>query len=260
MKLTSYIAAACLTAAATFMASVPGAHAASGSDTHIKDVVWPYEGIMGTVDRQSAQRGFQVYKEVCASCHSLNRVSFRQLEDIGFAPEEVATIAAEYSIQDGPNDDGDMFDRPGRASDRFPAPFANEKAARASNNGAYPPSLDLIIKSRPNGGDYLYSLLTGYDTPPPGFHLSDGMNYNSAFEGHQIAMSAPLSDDQVEYMDGTQATVDQMARDVVVFLQWAAEPEMEARKHMGLRVLIFLSLLTILFYIAKKVVWRRVKG
>ena len=234
------------------------AHAAGDSEP-LKEVAWPFDGIFGTFDRQAAQRGFQVYKEVCASCHSLNRVAFRQLQDIGFSEAEVKTLAAEYDITDGPNDDGDMFERPGRPSDRIPAPFANEKAARASNNGAYPPDLDLIIKARANGANYTYSLLTGYQEPPANVEMNEGMSYNPYFPGHQIAMAAPLSSGLVDYQDGTEASIDQMSRDVVVFLQWAAEPEMEARKSMGIQTLLFLAVMTAFLYIGKCITWRKVK-
>lgn len=236
-----------------------GGAAIAGEAEHPKQLHWPFDGMTGTVDRQSAQRGFQVYKEVCASCHSLHRVAYRQLSDIGFSEEEIKAIAAEANVTDGPNDAGEMFERPARPSDRFAAPFANPQAARASNNGAYPPDLDLIIKSRHDGANYVYSLLTGYGEAPHDVKLAEGMNYNPYFPGHQIAMPAPLTDDRVTYQDGTAATIDQMARDVVVFLQWAAEPEMEHRKGMGLKVLGFLLVMTGFLYIAKKIVWRDVK-
>jgi ubiquinol-cytochrome c reductase cytochrome c1 subunit len=185
--------------------------------------------------------------------------AYRNLLEIGFSEAEVKQIASEATVIDGPNDDGDMFERPGRMSDRFASPFANEKAARASNNGAYPPDLSLLAKARPNGANYIYSLLTGYEAAPADVNLGEGMYYNSYFPGSQIAMASPLSEDAVEYQDGTQASVDQMARDVVVFLQWAAEPEMEQRKRMGVKALLYLFVFTILFYFAKKRIWQRVK-
>ncbi len=224
-----------------------------------KEMLWQFDGAMGTVDRQAAQRGLQVYKEVCSACHSLNRLSYRNLEEIGFSAEEVKAIAAEATVQDGPNDSGDMFDRPGRPYDRFVSPFANENAARASNNGTFPPDLSLIVKARPDGANYLYSLLTGYESAPAGMQMSKGMNYNPYFPNAQIAMPQPLSDGQVTYQDGTDASVDQMARDVVHFLQWAAEPEMEARKAMGIKVMLYLGIFTILFYLAKKRIWGRLE-
>jgi ubiquinol-cytochrome c reductase cytochrome c1 subunit len=252
MKTSIFIVAILLVAGGAFASENGGQHSP-------KKMVWSFDGITGTVDKQSAQRGFQVYKEVCSSCHSLRLLSYRNLESIGFSEAEVKSIAAGNSVKDGPNDSGDMFNRPGRPSDKFVPPFANEKAARASNNGAFPPDLSLIVKARSNGANYIYSLLTGYETAPAGFHMNTGMNYNPYFPGQQIAMSKPLSDGQVTYQDGTVASTDQMAKDVVNFLQWAAEPEMEARKAMGLKVLIYLSIFTVLFYFAKKRIWGRLK-
>ena len=232
---------------------------ASGAEVNLKKTQWPFDGAFGTVDKNAAQRGFQVYKEVCASCHELKHNSYRNLADIGFSEDEVKAIASAATIIDGPNADGDMFERPGRPSDKFARPFANDNAARAANGGALPPNLSLIVKSRPDGANYLYSLLTGYKEAPEGFKLESGMNYNEFFPGHQIAMAAPLSDGAVEYQDGTNATTDQMAKDVTIFLQWAAEPEMEQRKKMGIKVFAYLITFTVLFYLAKKRIWARLK-
>jgi ubiquinol-cytochrome c reductase cytochrome c1 subunit len=201
------------------------------------------------------QRGLQVYKEVCAACHSLRYVAFRNLEDIGLSEAEVKAFAATYQVVDGPDDSGEMFDRPGRASDRFPSPYANEKAARAANNGAYPPDLSLITKARLGFEDYVYSILTGYEEPPAGVELREGMSYNAYFPGHQIAMPKPISDDQVTYPDGTKATVDQMAHDVTSFLAWAAEPNLEVRKRTGVKVMLFLLAFAIVMYAAKRKIW-----
>ena len=194
---------------------------------HPKEMKWNFDGVFGSIDRQSAQRGFQVYKEICSSCHSLKLVAYRNLTEIGFSEDEVKQIAAEYNVTDGPNDDGDMFDRPALPSDKFVSPFANEKAARASNGGAYPPDFSLIVKARHEGPSYIYSLITGYKDAPESFPMAEGKNYNPYFEGRQISMPAPITDDgQIEYKDGTYATKEQMTIDVVNFLQWAAEPEM----------------------------------
>ncbi|RYE06587.1 MAG: cytochrome c1 [Rickettsiaceae bacterium] len=220
---------------------------------------WPFEGILGKVDRQAAQRGFQVYREVCAACHGLYNLSYRNLKEIGFSEAEIKEIAKSYTVKDGPNDQGEMFERPAISTDKFVRPFPNEQAARAANNGAYPPDLSLIIKAREDGANYLHSLLNGYLDPPPDFKLLAGLYYNEYFPGRQIAMPPPLSNMQVSYIDGTIASVDQMSRDVTVFLQWSAEPEMEHRKSMGLKVMIFLVLFSIFFYISKKRIWKNVE-
>jgi len=233
---------------------------ASGEDIlSPKKQSWAFDGIFGKFDREAAQRGFKVYKEVCAACHSLEHLSYRNLTEIGFSEAEVKSIAAEYQINDGPNDQGEMFQRPGLPSDKFALAYPNEKAARASNNGAYPPDLSLIVKARPDGANYVFSILTGYQETPANFTLNVGLYYNPYFPHMQIAMPPPLSDDQVSFEDNASNTVDQMARDVVVFLQWAAEPEMENRKSMGIKVLIFLAVFTIFFYIAKQRVWKDIK-
>ncbi len=233
--------------------------AIASESKHHKQINWPFDGALGKVERQSAQRGFQVYKEVCAACHGLNRVAFRTLSGIGFSEAEIKALSAEYQVQDGPNDEGEMFKRPGKPSDKFVPPFANDNAAQAANGGAIPPDLSLIIKSRHDGANYLYSLMTGYDEPvPAGEEVPDGMYYNPYFiNGHLLRMPAPLTAGRVTYMDGTEASVDQMAYDVVNFLQWAAEPEMEERKHMGIKVMIFLFIMTGLLWIAKKRVWKK---
>ena len=231
---------------------------AAGSAKESLDHDWKHTGVFGTFDRSELQRGFQVYQEVCASCHSLNFIAFRNLLDIGFNEETVKAIAAEYEVEDGPNNEGDMFMRTAKASDYFPAPFPNSQAARASNGGALPPDLSLIVKARENGLNYLYSLLLGYeDEAPNDFTLSEGMYYNHYFPGHQIAMPEPLYEDAVEYADGTEASLEQQAHDVSVFLAWTAEPELEIRKKTGLKVLIFIAIFTALLYIIKKRIWAR---
>jgi ubiquinol-cytochrome c reductase cytochrome c1 subunit len=232
---------------------------AAGDAAPVKKVEWSFNGPFGTFDRAQLQRGYQVYKEVCAACHSMKYLAFRNLADLGFDEAEVKALAAGYEVEDGPNDDGDMFTRPGRPSDYFPSPFANEKQARAANNGAYPPDLSLIAKARMGGPDYIYSLLTGYSEPPADVEMGDGMHYNVYFSGGQIAMAPPLSDDIVTYADGTSTTVDQMAKDVAAYLMWAAEPKLEERKSLGFRVMIFLVIMTGLFYLINKKVWAPVK-
>lgn len=231
----------------------PNAHAAE--EVHIPRQEWSFGGLFGTFDRAAAQRGYQVFKEVCANCHSMHLISFRNLAGIGLSEPEIRALAAQVEVTDGPNDQGEMFQRPGRASDRFPLRFPNEAAARAANNGAYPPDLSLITKARPAGADYLYALLVGYGEPPEGVTVMEGMNYNSAFPGHQIAMAQPLHDEQVTYADGTKATISQMAHDVATFLAWTAEPEMEVRKAMGVKIILFLIILTGLTYGVKRKIW-----
>ncbi|MCS6933194.1 MAG: cytochrome c1 [Acetobacteraceae bacterium] len=218
-----------------------------------------FQGIFGTFDRPAAQRGLQVYRQVCANCHGLRLVAFRNLRALGLTEAQVAAIAAEYQIADGPNDEGQMFQRPGRASDRFPSPFPNERAARAANNGAYPPDLSVMTKARHYGANYIRALLTGYQDPPPGVEVAEGMHYNRYFPGRQIAMANVLFDDMMEFADGTRATAEQMASDVTTFLAWAAEPEMEQRRQMGVRVILFLLILGGLTYAVKRRVWADVK-
>lgn len=241
------------------ISAIASAYAGTGGARETQKLVWPFEGFFGTVDRQAAQRGAQVYFEVCGACHGLDHLYYRNLRNIGFSDAEIKEIAKQYTVVDGPNDDGDMFERPAKPHDLFVNPYPNEQAARASNGGAHPPDLSLIVKSRPDGANYLYSLLIGYEEPPEDFHLMPGLNYNPYFEGGQLAMPAPLMNDQVTYMDGTPATVAQMAEDVTVFLQWAAEPEMEHRKSMGLKVMVYLLIFTVIFYIAKNKLWSRIK-
>jgi ubiquinol-cytochrome c reductase cytochrome c1 subunit len=254
-KLAARLAGIAL-AAGLVLGSLP---AGAAGDAHApKSPGFSFEGPFGTYDRAALQRGFQVFKEVCASCHSLKYIAFRNLVEIGFSEDQAKAIAAEYEVTDGPDEQGEMFQRPAVLSDRIPGPFANDNAARAANNGALPPDLSLIAKARAHGPDYLYSLLVGYAEPPADVVMGEGMNYNPYFGGAQIAMASPLFADGVTYADGTQATVDQMARDVSTFLMWAAEPRLEARKQMGIKVMIFLVLLTVLLYMTKKKIWRDV--
>jgi ubiquinol-cytochrome c reductase cytochrome c1 subunit len=224
------------------------------------NVRFTFDGLFGTFDRGQLQRGFQVYKEVCAACHAMRQLSYRNLLEIGLTEAQVRNIAAQFEVVDGPNDQGEMFERPARLSDRFRRPFPNEQAARAANNGAYPPDLSLIVKARKNGADYLHALLTGYSEPPPGFELMDGMHYNRYFPGQQIAMPNVLNPGQLEFADGTEATVENMARDVTAFLAWAAEPELEQRRQMGVRIILFLIVLGGLTYAVKRKIWADVKA
>ncbi|MDE0779474.1 MAG: cytochrome c1 [Alphaproteobacteria bacterium] len=228
---------------------------AAGGAKHAVAQDWHFEGVFGTVDRASAQRGLQVYLEVCSGCHALKQVAYRNLAALGFTETEIKAIAANYEVTDGPNDEGEMFQRPAVVSDSFVSPFPNAEAAKASNNGALPPDLSLQVKAHAGGADYIRGLLTGYEDAPSGTDVPDGLNYNPFFPGSFIAMPAPLAEDGVEYTDGTKASVDQMAWDVVNFMQWAAEPEMEQRKKTGFKVVLFLIILSAVLYAAKRKMW-----
>ena len=219
---------------------------------------WPFDGIFGRFDESSLQRGFQVYREVCAACHGIRHISYRDLKGIGYTNDEIKVIAADYEVKDGPNDDGEMFEREARPSDKFVGPYENDKIARLANNGAYPPDLSLIVKARADGANYLYSLLNGYKEFPDNFEASEGMYYNEFYPGNQIAMPSPLMDDIVEYSDGTEATQSQIAKDVTSFLAWTAEPELEERKSLGVKTLLFLILITIMLLGVKRKIWKDV--
>lgn len=220
---------------------------------------WSFYGIFGSFEQDKLQRGFKVYQEVCASCHSMKYIHFRNLTEIGFTNDEAAAIASQATVPGGIDDSGDPFERPGKLADQLPSPFPNAAAARASNGGAYPPDLSLITKNRNYGPDYIRALLIGYNDPPSGYEMAPGMHYNKWFPGHQIAMAAPLSEGLVDYPDGTEATVDQMAEDVTHFLHWAANPELEERHRLGLQIILFLIILTVLFWFVKKAVWRNIE-
>jgi ubiquinol-cytochrome c reductase cytochrome c1 subunit len=228
---------------------------AAGDAAHAPEQHWTFSGLFGTYDRAALRRGFEVYKGACSGCHGLRLVAYRNLMDIGFSEKEVKAIAAEVEVPAEPNDEGEIEDRPGLPSDRFKSPFANENAARAANGGALPPDLSLITKARLGGADYIHGVLTGYKAAPAGKKVPEGMSYNVYFAGNLIAMPPPLSDEGVEYSDKTKATVAQQAEDVVTFLSWAAEPELEERKRMGIKVILFLLLLTGLLYVVKRRIW-----
>ena len=224
-------------------------------------VDWSFKGLTGTFDRASLQRGFQVYKEVCSSCHSMQYLSYRNLGEPGgpeFTKSEVKAIAASFEIEDGPDSQGEMFSRPGRPSDKFKNPYPNVQAAIAANGGAYPPDMSVLVKARKGGANYIYSVLVGYEDPPAGVTLDEGVYYNKYMIGNKIKMPNNLIDGLVEYADGTESTVDQMAKDVTTFLAWAAEPELEERHKTGVKVIIYLILLTILVYLSMKKIWSRI--
>jgi ubiquinol-cytochrome c reductase cytochrome b/c1 subunit len=231
-----------------------------------KQVAWSFDGPFGTFDRGALQRGFQAYKDVCSACHALNHIAFRNLAEPGgpgFSPEQVKALAASYRVAAGPNEQGQSVDTNGQPltrsatpADYFPPPFPNEQSARASNNGALPPDLSLIVKARDGHSDYVYSILTGFGQQPPANEkIGAGRFYNPYFRGHQIVMPPPLMDGSVMYVDGTMPTLDQEARDVVTFLTWASDPKMEERKRTGFNVMIFLFVLGGLLYFSYQRVW-----
>lgn len=228
-------------------------------------VHWPQDdifgiGVFGTFDRAQLQRGFQVYKEVCAACHSLDLIHFRNLGDIGFSEAEVKALAKAAEVADIDPRTGEPDTRPGLPSDALPAPYPNAVAAAAANNNAIPPDLSLIIKARDGGKRYVYSLLTGYGHKIPlGHDVPEGLHFNPYFPSVNIAMAKPLSDDQVDYADGTEATVEQMAKDVTAFLHWAAEPELEIRRQIGVATIAFLTILAVLAFLSYRKVWAQVK-
>jgi cytochrome c1 len=238
--------------------AAPAADQARHGEPSIESESWSFTGPFGVYDNAQLQRGFLVYMTICSNCHSMRLLSYRNLGERGgpqFSPEEVNAIAAQVQVTDGPNDKGEMFQRPARPSDPFHSPFANDAAARAANRGALPPDLSVMAKARPDGPDYIYALLTGYRPPPAGFQLSPGMQYNIAFPGHEVAMPPPLFDGAVKYTDGTKPTVHNYALDVAAYLMWAAEPKLEERHKLGARVMIYLIVLAVIMFLAKRTVW-----
>lgn len=277
------ISALILAGAALVAPAAAPALAAGGEELpHIERQSWTFGGVRGYFDNAQLQRGYLVYKEVCSSCHGMKQLSFRNLSEAGgpeFPEESVKSLAATFQVVDGPNDQGKMFKRPGRLSDRIPQPFSNEMEARSANNGALPPDFSVLAKARTvevdrsfwavpgamirdiftgyqeAGADYIYALLTSYAKAPDGFKVADGMYYNTVFAGHQIGMAPPLSDGIVKYTDGKPATVSQYSQDVVAFMAWAADPKLEERKRMGIIAMIYLAITAILLFFAKKRVW-----
>jgi len=229
-------------------------------NTNYVNTSWSFKGIFGTFDRASLQRGYQVYQEVCSGCHSVQYLSYRNLSEKGgpeFSIEEAKAIAAQFEVTDGPNSDGEIFMRPGRLSDKFVKPYPNVEASKAANDGAYPPDMSVLAKARKGGADYIYSLLLGYEEPPEGFEIEEGVYYNKYMSGNKIKMTAPLSDGLVKYSDGTESTTAQMAKDITTFLVWTAEPHLESQHRMGFKVIIYLIILLTLVYMSKQKVWSR---
>ncbi|SVA54114.1 uncharacterized protein METZ01_LOCUS106968 [marine metagenome] len=235
---------------------------AGENNKELLKVDWSFKGLFGKFDRASLQRGYQVYTEVCASCHSMKLLSYRNLAEKGgpeFSEDQAKAIASNFELRDGPNSDGEMFTRSAKLSDKFVKPYQNIEEAKASNGGAYPPDMSVLVKARSGGADYIYSLLLGYDEPPSNIQLDDGVYYNTYMPGNKIMMPNPLSEDLIEYSDGTKATNEQMAKDVVTFLAWAAEPHLEARHRIGFKAIIYLIILTLLAYFSMKRLWSRIE-
>jgi cytochrome c1 len=242
------------------LAAQTGVSLATHDEPHIPRQSWSFEGLFGKYDRAQLQRGFQVYKEVCSNCHSMRLLSYRNLGEQGgpeFSPAAVNILAGQVQVADGPNDKGEMFQRPARPSDRFRSPFANDQLARNANGGALPPDLSVMAKARPAGPDYIYALLTGFHETPADMKIAKGLHYNAAFPGHQIAMPPPLSDGLITYTDGTKPTLDNYAKDVSAYLMWAAEPKLEERHKTGAQVMIFLLAFAVIMFLAKRAVWGR---
>jgi len=222
---------------------------------------WDHHGYLSALDHASIRRGYSVYKQVCAACHSMDQLAFRNLVDVSHTEEEARAMAEEVQVVDGPDEEGNMYERPGKLSDYFPKPYANEEAARAANNGAYPPDLSTIVNARNNGENYIFSLLTGYwEEPPAGVELREGQAFNVYFPGQAISMAQQLYPGVMEYDDGTPATVSQMAKDVVVFLKWAAEPEYDDRKRMGMKALTILATMATIALYFKRHKWSVLKS
>ena len=236
---------------------------AGENNKELLKVDWSFKGLFGKFDRASLQRGYQVYTEVCASCHSMKLLSYRNLAEKGgpeFSEDQAKAIASNFELRDGPNSDGEMFTRSAKLSDKFVKPYQNIEEAKALNGGAYPPDMSVLVKARSGGADYIYSVLVGYDDPPSDVTLDDGVYYNTYMTGNKIMMSKPLSEGLVEYTDGTKATEEQMAKDVTTFLAWAAEPHLEARHRIGFKAILYLIILTILAYFSMKKIWSRIES
>lgn len=242
--------------AAAAVVALKAAVDAGELELHPPAFPWSHGGPLSALDHSSVRRGFQVYKQVCSACHSMDYVAFRNLIGVTHTEAEAKALAEEVEVQDGPDENGELFMRPGKISDYFPKPYPNPEAARAANNGALPPDLSYIVNARHGGEDYVFSLLTGYCDPPAGVVVREGLHYNPYFPGQAIGMAPPIYNEILEYDDGTPATMSQIAKDVCTFLRWAAEPEHDQRKRMGLKMLLISALLTSLLYYMKPGVQR----
>ncbi len=220
---------------------------------------WSHKGYFDSYDAASIRRGYQVYRQVCSACHGMTELAFRNL-DVAFTKEEIKTLAADVDVEDGPNENGEMYTRPAKPFDRMAGPYKNEQEARRANGGALPPDLSIIVKARPHGEDYIFSLLTGYDEPPAGVNLREGLYFNAYFPGGAIGMAPPISDGAIEYEDGTPATLSQMSKDVVTYLSYCAQPDLEARKKTGLKVILSLVLMSGFTYYYKRFRFAQLKS
>ncbi|UWI83021.1 cytochrome c1 [Wolbachia endosymbiont of Howardula sp.] len=253
MPMKNFLIILCLSISLCYISS--DVHSEEYQLLHNKQIDWSFNGMTGFFNRKSIRRGFQVYQEVCATCHSMNKIAFRNLEDIGFSAEEIKKLAYTYQVKDGPNDIGEMFERPGMPTDYFLPPFESQESAAFNNNGVIPPDLSLIIKARHDGANYIFSLLTGYINDEQD---ENGLYFNAYFPTARLAMAPPLYDGIIEYHPGKKKpTVENMAYDVVNFLQWAAEPELELRHKLGFKVLSYCIILTLLFFITNYKIWNK---
>ncbi len=241
--------------AGVFAAGLLAAPVVAEEDSAMPNLNWSFDKIFGTYDLAAAQRGFQVYSNVCSNCHSMKLMHYRDLSGIGLEPAQIKAIAAGVTVPQGVDDQGAPKDGPATAASQFKSPFANDQAARAANGGALPPDLSLIVNAREGGPNYIYGILTGFVPAPASFKMQDGMYYNKMYPGHQIGMPQPLQDGTVEYTDGTSNSLDQEAHDVVTFLSWAANPELVERKQIGVRVILFLVFMTGITYAVKRKIW-----
>jgi ubiquinol-cytochrome c reductase cytochrome c1 subunit len=245
---------------ALFLSLVPLTVFSEENNNKFIETNWTFDGLFGTFDRASLQRGYQVYTEVCSGCHSVQHLSYRNLSEKGgpeFSADEAKAIASQFEVEDGPNSDGEMFVRSARLSDKFVKPYPNVEASTAANGGAYPPDMSVLAKARTGGADYIYSLLLGYEDTPEGFELDDGVYYNKYMPGNKIKMSEPISDGIVEYADGTEPTKAQVAKDITAFLVWASEPHLESQHRMGFKTIVYLIILITLVYMSKQKIWAR---
>jgi len=243
-----------------FLSLVPLTVFSEENNNKFIETNWTFDGLFGTFDRASLQRGYQVYTEVCSGCHSVQHLSYRNLSEKGgpeFSADEAKAIASQFEVEDGPNSDGEMFVRSARLSDKFVKPYPNVEASTAANGGAYPPDMSVLAKARTGGADYIYSLLLGYEDTPEGFELDDGVYYNKYMPGNKIKMSEPISDGIVEYADGTEPTKEQVAKDITAFLVWASEPHLESQHRMGFKTIVYLIILITLVYMSKQKIWAR---